>query len=188
MHDPTEQDRPEILAGPGDVRLAEKHAGRSARPPKNKKTIAIAASVLVAVLAAGGAGYLLAASPSTPATQESGGRPAPSQSVGGDEALQDDDATVGDVATDAPENGLPDGGTGDTSADTGGDAEPAADTGATGTDPATGTDTARGTEQTGNGKNPAMSSPAKPRQTPAGDNPADGPAGEVTGQCAKSGC
>jgi hypothetical protein len=179
MRDPIEPDRHEILSGPGDTRLADK-------PPKNtKKTIAIAASALVAVLAAGGVGYMLAADP----VQPGGARPAPAQSTGGNEDLGGDDATMGDVTTDAPEGdpaaGAPDDGSM-------GDAAPDLGTG----DEPTGSD--RGTDSATGGKRPATTSPAKPAPTtsapanpaqPAdGDNPADGPAGELSGQCAKSGC
>ncbi|HEX4813998.1 MAG TPA: hypothetical protein VFV66_14735, partial [Nonomuraea sp.] len=83
MQDPTEPDRPEILSGPGDVRLAEKSAGRSARSPGGKskaKIIVIAAAALVAVLAAGGVGYLLASDTvSAPSATQDGARPAPTQ-------------------------------------------------------------------------------------------------------------
>ncbi|WP_188196436.1 hypothetical protein [Nonomuraea sp. SYSU D8015] len=189
MHDPTEPDRQEILSGPGDVRLAEKSESRRPRAPKNtKKTIVIAASALAAVLAAGGVGYMLAAGPTAPATQDAGGRPAPSESAAIDPNFQDDDATMGDVTTDAPEDGLPDDGSmGDPAADPG-PGDPAADTGSRGSDPEPGTGPSRGTAQTGDSKKPATSSPTAPPQSSAGDNPADGPAGEVTGQCAASGC
>ncbi|MGN9838042.1 hypothetical protein ACTMTI_07960 [Nonomuraea sp. H19] len=178
MQDPNESDRQEILTGPGDVRLAQRNATPGHKSSKNtKKTAVIAAAVLAAVLAAGGAGYMLAANPGTPATQDGSGRPAPSQSAGGDETFQDDDATMGDAATDAPEDGSM------------GDAKTDTDTGAGPADPGpTGTDSSRGTAQTGTGKNPATSSPTKPPQSPVGDNPADGPAGEVGGQCATGGC
>ncbi|MFI7125398.1 hypothetical protein ACIBQ1_06860 [Nonomuraea sp. NPDC050153] len=183
MRDPIEPDRPEILSGPGDTRLADK-------PPKSaKKTVAIAAAALVAVLAAGGVGYLLAANPAG-TVQPGGARPAPSQTAGGDEDLGgDDDATMGDVTADAPEDGdapvdTPDDGSmGDAAPDLGTGDEPTGDAGS---------DSAKG------GKRPATTSPAKPGPTdsaptkPAqpdeGDNPADGPAGEVSGQCSKSGC
>ncbi|TMS00092.1 hypothetical protein [Nonomuraea basaltis] len=190
MQDPTEPDRQEILSGPGDVRLAQRDSRPSGKPPKNqKKIIVIAASVLVGLLAAGGAGYMLAANPATPATQEGGDRPAPSQSAADDENFQDDDATMGDVTTDAPKDDQPGDGTVRDAApdtDTGGD--PAPDPGSTGADSSTGTDSSRGTAQTGNGTKPATSSPTKPPQSDEGDTPADGPAGEVIGQCASSGC
>ncbi|MFF4617305.1 hypothetical protein [Nonomuraea jabiensis] len=180
MRDPIEPDRQEILSGPGDTRLAEK-------PQKStKKTIAIAASALVAVLAAGGVGYMLAANPAG-TVQPGGARPAPAQSTAGNEDLGGDDATMGDVTTDAPES--------DTAADAPddgsmGDAAPDLGTG----DEPTGSD--RGTDSATGGKRPATTSPAEPAPTAAtkpaqpsdGDNPADGPAGELSGQCAKSGC
>ncbi|MGW0197548.1 hypothetical protein [Nonomuraea sp. NPDC003201] len=188
MRDPIEPDRHEILSGPGDTRSADK-------PPKNtKKTIAIAASALVAVLAAGGVGYMLAADPAG-TVQPGGARPAPAQSTAGNEDLGGDDdatmgdvttdATMGDVTTDAPEgdpaaDGAPDDGSvGDSAPDLG-----------TGDEP-TGSD--RGTDSSTGGKRPATTSPAKPGPTKSaqpsdGDNPADGPAGELSGQCSKSGC
>ncbi|RVX38150.1 hypothetical protein EDD27_0443 [Nonomuraea polychroma] len=186
MQDPSEPDRHEILSGPGDVRLAQRSDGRGAEPPKNKKkTIAIAASALVAVLAAGGVGYMLAANPTTPATQQGNGGPATSQSA--DPNVQGDDATVGDVATDAPNNDLPDDGSmGDADTDTGTGGDPVADTGSdTGSDSSTGS---RGTQTGTGGQRPSTSSPTKAPQEPAADNPADGPAGELSGQCATSGC
>ncbi|MGP3957277.1 hypothetical protein ACTWPT_14850 [Nonomuraea sp. 3N208] len=185
MQDPSEPDRPEILSGPGDVRLAQRSDGRGAEPSKNnKKIIAIAASALVAVLAAGGIGYMLAANP-TPATQQGTGGPAPSQSAGPN--LQDDDATMGDVATDAPKDGLPDDGSmGDADTDTGTGGDPTGSD--TGSDTSTGSDPSRGTTQTGTGQRPSTSSPTKPPQAPEADTPADGPAGEVSGQCSASGC
>jgi hypothetical protein len=185
MQDPMEPDRQEILSGPGDVRLASRSANTRANGPKsNKKTLIIAASALVAVLAAGGAGYLLAGNP-TGTTPQGGGRPATSQSAGADEQLQRNDPTTGDAApdkgglsTDAPD----DGSMGDAVTDPGdGSGEPA-DTGSTGTD------SSPGTPQTNNGKKPATTSPTKPAQSSTGDVPANGPAGEVIGQCAKSGC
>ncbi|MFI9837925.1 hypothetical protein ACIHFD_12880 [Nonomuraea sp. NPDC051941] len=178
MRDPIEPDRHEILSGPGDTRSADK-------PPKRtKKTIAIAASALVAVLAAGGVGYMLAANPAG-TVQPGGARPAPAQSTAGNDDLGgDDDATMGDVTTDAPE--------GDPAADAPddgsvGDAAPDLGTG----DEPTGSD--RGTDSSTGGKRPATTSPAKPGPTKSaqpsdGDNPADGPAGELSGQCSKSGC
>ncbi|MEW1836617.1 hypothetical protein AB0392_01500 [Nonomuraea angiospora] len=177
MRDPIEPDRHEILSGPGDTRLADK-------PPKStKKTIAIAASALVAVLAAGGVGYLLAANPAG-TVQPGGARPAATQSTAGNEDLGGDDATMGDVTTDAPEGdpaaGAPDDGSM-------GDAAPDLGTG----DEPTGSD--RGTDSATGGKRPATTSPAKPAPTKSAqpadvDNPADGPAGELSGQCSKSGC
>ncbi|MEV4012056.1 hypothetical protein AB0J35_16260 [Nonomuraea angiospora] len=177
MRDPIEPDRHEILSGPGDARLADK-------PPKStKKTIAIAASALVAVLAAGGVGYMLAANPAG-TVQPGGARPAPAQSTAGNEDLGGDDATMGDVTTDAPD--------GDTAADAPddgsmGDAAPDLGTG----DEPTGSD--RGTDSATGGKRPATTSPTRsattnPAQPSDGDNPADGPAGELSGQCSKSGC
>ncbi|MFC5825488.1 hypothetical protein [Nonomuraea insulae] len=187
MQDPTETDRQEILSGPGDTRLATRNRRSENRATKkSQKTLFIVASALVAVLAAGGVGYMLAANPGETAQQ--GGRPAPAQSTGGADDLQGDDATMGDAATDAPTDGRPaadDGSMGDV-ADPGSGGDPAADTG---TDTArTGTDTAK----TGNGKKPATTPPTKVPQssgndTPA-DSPADGPGGMVNGQCATSGC
>ncbi|MFI6734497.1 hypothetical protein ACIBI9_16335 [Nonomuraea sp. NPDC050451] len=177
MRDPIEPDRHEILSGPGDTRLADK-------PPKStKKTIAIAASALVAVLAAGGVGYMLAANPAG-TVQPGGARPAPAQSTAGNEDLGgDDDATMGDATTDAPED--------DTAADAPddgsmGDAAPDLGTGDEPTD-------SKGSESSKGGKRPATTSPTKsatagPAQPADGDNPADGPAGELSGQCSKSGC
>ncbi|WP_433439726.1 hypothetical protein [Nonomuraea sp. CA-141351] len=184
MQDPIEPDRPEILAGPGDTRLAARATAPTGKPPKNtKKIVVIAASVLVAVLAAGGIGYKLAGSPGeTP--QTGAGRPAPSQSVGGNEDLGGDDSTTGDATTDTPvgnpsTDASDDGSTGDTTSDLGSGGDPAADTG---------TNPSRGAAKTNDGKTPSTTSPTKAPQSSEGDNPADGPAGELSGQCAKSGC
>ncbi|MEV4392330.1 hypothetical protein [Nonomuraea sp. NPDC049607] len=177
MHDPTEPDRQEILSGPGS----------SPRPPgKSRKTVIIAASALVGVLAAGGAGYLLAAKPGQSTQQEQGaGRPSPAKSPGDEVFEADEEATMGDATTDAPDDGLPTDGSddsamGDAVTDTGGGTD-AADKGSTGSD---------GTRQTGTGKKPGTPSTKPPTKAPEpdGDNPADGPAGELSGQCAQSGC
>ncbi|RSN12899.1 hypothetical protein DMB42_12035 [Nonomuraea sp. WAC 01424] len=177
MHDPTEPDRQEILSGPGPSRRA---------PGRNRKTVLIVASALVGVLAAGGAGYLLAAKPGQGTQQEQGaGRPSPARS-GGDEVFDaDEEATMGDATTDAPDDastddGLPTDGSDDSAmgdAVTDGGSDPAAK-GSTGSD--------GGTTQTGTGKKPTT--PSKAPQQPDADLPADGPAGELSGQCAKSGC
>ncbi|MEV3986687.1 hypothetical protein ACIBQ6_24120 [Nonomuraea sp. NPDC049655] len=179
MHDPTETDRQEILSGPGS----------SPRPPgKSRKTAVIAAFALVGVLAAGGAGYLLAAKPGQSTQQEQGsGRPSPATSAGDEVFEADEDATMGDATTDAPDDGLPTDGSddsamGDAVTDTGGGSDPA-DKGSTGSD---GTGGTGGTTQTGTGKKPGTPSAKAPQ--PDGDNPADGPAGVLSGQCAKSGC
>ncbi|MFI7462557.1 hypothetical protein [Nonomuraea sp. NPDC049646] len=173
MHDPTETDRQEILSGPGS----------SPRPPgKSRKTAVIAALALVGVLAAGGAGYLLAAKPGQSVQQEQGsGRPSPGTSAGDEVFEADEDATMGDATTDAPDDGLPadgsdDSAMGDAVTDPGGGSDPA-DKGSTGSD---------GTAQKGTGGKPGTPSTKAPQ--PAGDDPADGPAGQLSGQCAKSGC
>ncbi|MFI7634406.1 hypothetical protein [Nonomuraea sp. NPDC049400] len=184
MQDPIEPDRLEILSGPGDARLAARDTTPAGKPPKNtRKTAVIAASALVAVLVAGGAGYLLAGSQGGTA-QPGAVRPAPSQSVGGNEDLGGDDTTTGDAATDAPDDDLStdapdDGSMGDAATDVGSGGDPATDTG---------TNPSRGTAETGDGKTPATTSPTKAPQPSEADNPADGPAGELSGQCAKSGC
>lgn len=192
MQDPTETDRQEILSGPGDNRLATRNRrSENKAPKKSQKTLFIVASALVAVLAAGGVGYMLAANPGE--TTQQGGRPAPAQSTGGADDLQGDDATMGDAATDSPGDGRPagddDGTMGDV-ADPGSGGDPAADTGTDST--RTGTDSTK----TGNGKKPATTPPTKVPQSsgndtpadPPADSPADGPAGTVNGQCATSGC
>ncbi|MEO3883987.1 hypothetical protein [Nonomuraea sp. B5E05] len=146
----------------------------------------IVASVAVALVAAAGGGYFLAGNPADPA-QPGGAQPGPSQSVGGDEELQgDDDATMGDAKTDAPDDNLPtgedDGSMGDARTDNDGEGGPGNhDTGSTGSNPSD------GTKQTSTGKKPATTSPSKPAQDEA-DSPADGPAGLVNGQCATGGC
>ncbi|MED7926455.1 hypothetical protein SMD20_19525 [Nonomuraea sp. LP-02] len=188
MQDPTSPDRPEILSGPGDSRPANRGRG-AARQKKTKKTAAIAAGVLVALIAAGGAGYVVASGDSTPATQQEAGRPGPSQGTGGDDSAQDDlkddlqddaadDATMGDARTDAPDDGLPDDGSM-------GDA--ATDSGSTGTTTSRDSSAGAGTKQTGDGKK-STTSPTKAPQSSEADNPADGPGGLVSGQCATSGC
>ncbi|MBT2229590.1 hypothetical protein [Nonomuraea sp. NEAU-A123] len=182
MQDPMEPDRQEILTGPGDM----PRPARNGRSATKKKTVIVAASALVAVLAAGGIGFALAGGPGGPAqpapSTGQAGQASPTQTAA-DEPL-DEEASMGDAKTDAPDEGL--------SSD-----EPAADMGDAVTDPDTSTDTDKGAAGTDsrttatppakNGKKPT-SSPTKPAQEPAGDNPADGPAGEVIGQCAKTGC
>ncbi|MEO3788812.1 hypothetical protein ABGB14_01290 [Nonomuraea sp. B10E15] len=147
----------------------------------------IVASVAVALVAAAGGGYFLAGNPADPARPGGASQPAPSQSAGGDEELQgDDDATMGDARTDAPDDNLPtgedDGSMGDARTDNDGEGGPGNhDTGSTGSNPSD------GTKQTNTGKKPATTSPSKPAQDEA-DTPADGPGGLVNGQCAKAGC
>ncbi|MFI9592988.1 hypothetical protein [Nonomuraea sp. NPDC052265] len=182
MRDPIETDRQEILSGPGP----------SPRPPgKSRKTVIIAASALAGVLAAGGAGYLLAAKPGQSTQQEQGaGRPSPAASPGDEVFEADEDATMGDATTDAPDDGLPTDGSddsamGDAVTDTGGGSDPA-DKGSTGSDRTGRNGGTGGTTQTGTGKKPGTPSTKAPE--PAGDNAADGPAGQLSGQCAKSGC
>ncbi|NRQ34282.1 hypothetical protein HII36_20845 [Nonomuraea sp. NN258] len=178
MQDPIEPDRQEILSGPGHSR----------RAPKNqKKIVIIAVSALVAILAVGGVGFSLAGGSGESAQQPGAGRPAPTQSPGEAQELQDDEATMGDATTDAPGDDLSTGAEDDSSM---GDAVTDGDTPA---------DTnSRGTSQTGNtgntgstGKNGSTGNkpgtPTTPAEPPA-ENPADGPAGELSGQCAKSGC
>ncbi|MEU8396516.1 hypothetical protein AB0C28_15115 [Nonomuraea sp. NPDC048892] len=196
MQDPTEADRQEILTGPGDTRLENRASGNRRPRQKSNKTLLIAGSALIAVLVAGGAGYMLASNPFGSAQQ--GGGPATSQSADANQDQGgDDDATAGDSPADSPGDdrtgeapeddgsmgdvaaGVPDGGdqpgTGDRAGDT---------TGNTGTDSA----------KTGTNKKPATTSPTKsPQSSGAGtpseaDSPADGPGGLVPGQCSKSGC
>ncbi|MFG1943569.1 hypothetical protein [Nonomuraea sp. NPDC048826] len=192
MQDPTEPDRQEILNGPGERRRAAKN-----RPSTKKKITVIAASVLVAALAVGGAGYALTAGSGdagTPAQQSQ--QAGPEQSGTGDDAaqgegepLQDDaeadEATMGDADTGLPEEEAAE--MGDASVpDTSGDTAAKRDSGR-------GDDTAKkstatkdsGTKKDDGGKKPT--SAAKPPQSD-GDDPADGPAGAVNGQCAKDGC
>ncbi|MEV1239785.1 hypothetical protein [Nonomuraea sp. NPDC049750] len=184
MQDPMEPDRQEILTGPGDM----PRPARKARSTNNKKTVVIAASALVAVLAAGGIGFALAGGPTQPTTP-AGQAGQSSQAATTDELQQDEEASMGDAKTDAPDAGTPsdvadepltdtDTGNADT-ADTG-KADTGLDKGSAGTD-------SRTTPPTQNGKKPT-SAPTRPAQESAGESPADGPAGQVIGQCSKSGC
>ncbi|MCA2221558.1 hypothetical protein [Nonomuraea aurantiaca] len=177
MQDPMEPDRQEILTGPGDM----PRPARKARSTTNKKTVVIAASALVAVLAAGGIGFALAGGPAQPAPPGQS-----SQATTADELQQDEEASMGDAKTDAPDAGTPsdvadepladaDTGTADT-----GKADTGLDKGSAGTD-------SRTTPPVQNGKKPT-SAPTTPAQESAGESPADGPAGQVIGQCSKSGC
>ncbi|MEV0591022.1 hypothetical protein [Nonomuraea cavernae] len=175
MQDPTEPDRQEILTGPGDA----------PRSPRKRKTLVLAASALVAALAAGGVGYTLAGN--TPAQVGQSVQPAPAQSTGQapEEGQDTDDGATGDATTDVPQDGTASDAATDTGADTGGrpDAGPAdepADRGSAGTD-------AKRSTNVGTGKKPT-SSPSAPVEEEPADNPADGPAGLVGGECAKSGC
>ncbi|NBE96974.1 MULTISPECIES: hypothetical protein [unclassified Nonomuraea] len=185
MQGSREPDHQEILSGPGDTRSSSRNGPSGHKPSKNSKKIAIiAAAAALGFVAAAGGGYLLAGNPADPA-QPGGAQPVPSQSAGGDQELQgDDDATMGDAKTDAPDDNLPtgddDGSMGDVATD--GDGGPGnEDTGTTGRNPSD------GAKQTNSGKKPATTSPSKPPQD-EGDTPADGPAGLVNGQCAKGGC
>ncbi|QFY07152.1 hypothetical protein GBF35_11045 [Nonomuraea phyllanthi] len=185
MQDPIEPDRHETLYGPGDTRLAAGNATSTGKRQKKntKKTTFIAASALVAVLAAGGVGYMLAANPSE-AAQPGGGNPVPSQSVAGNDDPGGEDATMGDATVDDSD--------GDTSTGTGNDGtmgDAVTDQGSGGDNTAgTGSNPDRGTAQTNNHKTPSKSSPTKAPQSSDADTPADGPAGLVNGQCATSGC
>ncbi|MEU8144723.1 hypothetical protein [Nonomuraea sp. NPDC048901] len=185
MQDPMEPDRQEILTGPGDM----PRPARKARSTDNKKTVVIAASALVAVLAAGGIGFALAGGPAQPTTP-AGQAGQSSQAATADELQQDEEASMGDAKTDAPDAGTPsdvadepltDTGATDTgNTDNTGKADKGLDKGSAGTD-------SRTTPPTQNGKKPT-SAPTKPAQESAGESPADGPAGQVIGQCSKSGC
>lgn len=191
MHDPTEPDRHEILTGPGD----ESRAART-RKRANKKTVLIAATALVGVLAAGGIGFSLAgADPVQPGGPTQQGQ-SPGTADGPGEDLGDDgDATMGDAVTEEPGGDTPaesdqddTASVGDASGDT-----PRGDTGDTGDDDGTdartggaGTDS-KGTSESRN-TNVSKPSTAPTEDTGTPDGAADGPAGEVAGQCAKSGC
>lgn len=191
MQDPTEPDRPEILNGPGEGRRAARN-----RPSKKKKITVIAASVLVAAMAVGGVGYALTAGSGETGTPTQQSRQAgPEQGAGETgsegEPLQDeaaaDEATMGDADTGLPEEEaaeMGDASVGDTSGDT-------RDTRAGSSDKSTaskgdGAKQETAAKQDNSGKKPTTA--AKPPPSDEGDNPADGPAGTVGGQCAKSGC
>ncbi|GAA3139154.1 hypothetical protein [Nonomuraea salmonea] len=168
MQDPNQADRQEILSGPGDARLDPRNRPQRNRSTKNnKKATILAASALVALLAAGGAGYLLAGNDGEAA--QSGAGPQTSQSPG-DDLQGDDDATMGDVTTDEPGDGAKDQAA-DAPVDDGGVGD-VADPGTGGGDPAgtdksgsKGVNAARGDsgEKTTNGKKPVSS----PREVPA---------------------
>ncbi|GAB2912570.1 hypothetical protein ACFMQL_23700 [Nonomuraea fastidiosa] len=195
MQDPNQADRQEILSGPGDARRDELNRPRRNRSTKNhKKATILAASALVALIAAGGAGYLLANANGEVAPQN-GARPQTSQSAA-DDLQGDDEATMGDVNADEA--------AGDGAKDRAADA-PADDGVGDVADPGVGGDpsgdrsgsenvaTSRG--ESGNkasdGKKPASSPTKAPQSAGDGgqsDSPADGPAGLVPGQCSKSGC
>ncbi|TDE41977.1 hypothetical protein E1295_28770 [Nonomuraea mesophila] len=186
MQGSREPDHQEILSGPGDTRSSTRNGPSGRRSSKNNTKIAIiVASGALAFVAAAGGGYLLAGNPADPA-QPGGAQPAASQSAGDEQELQgDDDATMGDAKTDAPDDNLPtgddDGSMGDVATD--GEGGPGnEDTGTTGRNPSD------GAKQNDTGKKkPATTSPRKPSQD-EGDTPADGPAGLVNGQCARGGC
>ncbi|WP_157247913.1 hypothetical protein [Nonomuraea typhae] len=180
MHHPTEPDKPEILTGPGD----EPRAARRTR--KWNKTAVIAASALVAALVAGGAGFFLADRGERPAGgAQTGQQPEPQKS---DPRLADEeDATVGDVTEEAPQDGsaeenppqdavqdpVPEG-----DAQEPGPRDPGPQT------PAKPNPGKPATDRPDSGK----PTTPKPGTAPPADNPADGPAGELSGQCAESGC
>ncbi|GGO66078.1 hypothetical protein [Nonomuraea cavernae] len=178
MQDPTEPDRQEILTGPGDAPGS----------PRKRKPLVLAASALVAVLAAGGVGYALAGN--TPAQVGQSVQP-PSTGDAPEEVPDADDGATGDATTDVPQDGTASDADTDTGADTGtrpdtgsrpdaGPADEPADRGSAGTD-------AKRSTNVGTGKKPT-SPPSAPVEDDPADNPADGPAGLVSGECAKSGC
>ncbi|MFE0149996.1 hypothetical protein ACFWY5_22785 [Nonomuraea sp. NPDC059007] len=175
MHHPTEPDKPEILDGPGEE---PRRARRT--PSKKNKTIIIVASALVVALAAGGAGFFLANGDKTPA---GGTQPQTVQQTRQQKPdprlAEDEDASVGDVTTDAPK----DGDTADENLPQ--DAVPQNPNPQVPAKPNTADP---GTPKPGTGK-PSTDKPGSAgNNTTAPDNPADGPAGELTGQCAASGC
>ncbi|MDF2705365.1 hypothetical protein AB0C18_07485 [Nonomuraea muscovyensis] len=189
MHDPTEPDRQEILTGPGE----ESRAPRKRRQAGNR-TVLIAASALVGLLAAGGIGFSLAGG--DPAQPD---RPTQSQSPGtaegpGEDLGDDGDATMGDVTTEEPGDGTrAEGGGEDDTASVGDETGGVADDG--GTDDtstgAAGSDSKGTSESKNTNVNKGRQPTTAPAEDPAGttaDGAADGPSGEVAGQCAKSGC
>ncbi|MEU8355128.1 hypothetical protein AB0C27_03855 [Nonomuraea sp. NPDC048882] len=200
MQDPTEADRQEILTGPGDTRLENRASGNRRPRQKSNKTLLIAGSALIAVLVAGGAGYMLASNPFGSAQQ--GGGPATSQSADANQDQGgDDDATAGDVTADSPADSPGDDRTGEAPEDDGSMGDVAAGVPDGGDQPGTGDragdttgNTGTDSAKTGTNKKPATTSPTKsPQSSGAGtpseaDSPADGPGGLVPGQCSKSGC
>ena len=88
MQDPTEPDRQDILDGPGD----HQRSGRS-----QKKIIAIAASVLVALLAVGGVGYVMTSGGDAPVQMSQqappGDQAPPAEEQAPDEQAPKDDDT-----------------------------------------------------------------------------------------------
>ena len=196
MQDPNQADRQEILSGPGDARIDASNKPRRNRSTKDhKKATILAASALVALIAAGGAGYVLANANGEVAPQ-SGARPQTSQSAA-DDLQGDDEATMGDADTGEP--------AGDGAKDKAADA-PSGDDGVgdvadpnVGGDPSGDRNTSENVtasrgdsgDKSTNGKKPASSPTKAPQSAGNGsdsDNPADGPAGLVPGQCAADGC
>ncbi|MFI7443937.1 hypothetical protein [Nonomuraea indica] len=188
MHDPTEPDRQEILTGPGDESRA-----RRTRKQASKKTVLIAATALVGVLAAGGIGFSLAGADPVqpgPATQQG---QSPGTAEGPGEDLGDDgDATMGDAVTEEPGGDTPaEGGPDDTASDGDtprGDPGGVDDDGTGSRTGAAGTDSKSTSESRNTNVSKPSASPAEDTGEDSGDGAADGPAGEVAGQCAKSGC
>ena len=200
MQDPNQADRQEILSGPGDARLDGSNRPRRNRSTKNhKKATILAASALVALIAAGGAGYLLASANGEIAPQN-GARPQTSQSAA-DDLQGDDEATMGDADADKPAgdgakdraaDAPADDGVGDV-ADPNVGGDPSGDR--SGSENVTASRGDSGNNDSGNkstnGKKPASSPTKAPQSAGNGsdsDNPADGPAGLVPGQCAADGC
>lgn len=168
----TEQNRSETLSN-GD------------QPPRttNRKTLILAASALVAVLAAGGVGYALANRSDAPAAQAN--QTTTSATPPENRAATDGDPKNGDVTNGDATNG--DATNGDV---TNGDPQSGTPTDGTSQDPRQSTQpTGKPTADTGSaGKNSHTAKPTTPAQDDPADNPADGPAGELAGQCSKSGC
>ncbi|WP_204013556.1 hypothetical protein [Sphaerimonospora thailandensis] len=173
--------RSETLSGPADD-----------SSPVNRKTLVIAASALVAVLAAGGVGFAVLSGSDAPAR---GPAPAASEQAGVDQS--DADQSGGEGADQAQEPG----GAGDTGSDAAsgsgapeGSGGGASDGAGTGTDKSGATGDGAASKPRDTGKNRADQNKEGSGSGSTGSaaddagSPADGPAGLIPGECAKSGC
>ncbi|MFC0865776.1 hypothetical protein ACFHYQ_26100 [Sphaerimonospora cavernae] len=171
--------RSETLSGPADD-----------SSPVNKKTLVIAASALVAVLAAGGVGFAVLSGSDDPARGPAPAAPAASEQAGADQSSADQ-SSADQPGGEGGDQAQAPGGAGDTEGSGGGGASGGAGTrtdksGATG-DGAASKPRDTGKNRADQNKEGSGSGSTGSAADDAG-SPADGPAGLIPGECAKSGC
>ncbi|MFD1939071.1 hypothetical protein ACFSKW_47185 [Nonomuraea mangrovi] len=178
-----DQDRLEILSGPG----------HDPRQQKSRKGLVIAASALVALLAAGGVGFAVLGSDAGGGQGASVSQPTGEAGRSGEAGESEDAEGPGEDLGDSGESAEGDATLPEESGESAeGDATPVdppadeSDTGSAG--PASNGDGSKGTPDTGSKDKPGTQTGNGQQQKPAETGPADGPAGAVAGQCAKDGC